>query len=244
MSTTTLPRPPRLPRWAKVTLGVLAVALLVAGAAAAWFVSTLLGLVQDVATDGRVQPGDARVVAAREQAERDLSDVLDDLVRDRPEQVLARTSVSACERGQDNWKVKDDYDLYCGQGDGVLLRAEPGRLRDDALALHEQLLAQGWTPSPSPRDRDTGLRGLPAALEAEPQTPPGSATGARYLRGTTELVVVRVEPGDDVFFGHPYSTAQWDVPRRSDVDTAGLGTTVPEGSYGLALALSAEYFRE
>lgn len=248
MSTTTLPRPPRVPRWARVTLAVLGVVLVVAGAAAAWFVSMLVGLVEDVAASDRVQPDDARVVAAQEVAERDLSAELAGLTLGRSDEVLARTSVSDCKEGQHNWKVDEDYDLYCGQGSAVLLRGEPERFRDEAIALHERLLAQGWTPTPSHLDGETELRGIPAAVavrwDGKVGATPATVSGAGYARGGTRLVVGWLDAGGRLTPGHPFSAAAWDVPRRVDVGNDHLGTAVPAGSYGVGLLLSTEYFRE
>jgi hypothetical protein len=250
MATTTLPRPPRVPRWAKITLGVLGVVLVVAGAAAAWFVSMLLGGIDDLVTGGRVQADDARVVAAREGAERDLGAELAELLRGTSGGTLARTSVSRCVPGQHNWKVNDDYDLYCGQGEAVVVRGEMAGFRSDALALHEHLQAQGWVAAPGYDERDPAVRGIAAVVAerwdpvAHDPPPLPELYGGSYSRDGTTLVVSWVAPADPLSPEHPFYAAEWDLPGGGAVGNDRLGTAVPAGSYGTVVRLSTEYFRE
>lgn len=209
MTTTTLPPTSRFPRWAKVTLVVLAGILVPCGFALAWLVVALSGGIDDLLS-GRVSGDDAQVVAAREVAERDLTAELDALTSSLPagDPVVAHTSESDCVAGQHNWKIDDDFDLYCTHGRAALLAADGvDTFRADAIAVHDALVADGWSADSGVQLAGPVEAGIPALLQeywdADPASDPGDLPGASYDRGSSRLVVTWVTPGSVGSIGSP-----------------------------------------
>lgn len=149
MTLTALPAPPRTPRWAKVTLVVLTLVLVPCGAVLMWLAVSFAGGLGDFVAGYSPDPDDAQVVEARGRGEQHVATELADLAPAASAALGASTQLGQatgddCVVGQHNWKVDDDFDLYCTHGRAVVLPGDPARFREDALALHALLEADGW----------------------------------------------------------------------------------------------------
>ncbi len=240
-------------RWPLVVLAgaVVAVVLVVV------FITWWSAMTPDGARgDGRPQPGDARVVAARQAATPRTAAVLREaldgpVASTLPATALAAAQTSSCLEGQHNWKVQNDVDLTCTLTDAVLV--DGGALAtfgDDMTALHDAFLAAEWTA--------TGTQDLPALLtgywddrERILRDNPGFAypadmPGAEYAGPDGATVTIGWEqqrPGADA--GTPeVPRIAWTAPDGSAVTDDDLAAMVPDGRYALVVTTSHTYFAE
>lgn len=248
--TTTLPPRSRFPLWAKVTLGVLFAVLLVCGFFVAWLVVALSGGIDDVLS-GRVDADDERVVAAREAAERDLAAEAGELPSAGA--AVAQSSHDECVVGQHNWKIDEDFDLECTHARGLVLPPDDvDGFREEATALHETLVADGWAADSGSAASGPSAPGIPDVLQEywdarasfpNPDYGPGDLPSATYVRGSTRLAVTWLAPGSYTSIGYPMRDAAWQTAQGNR--TGGeLRNVVPAGSYAPVLALGTLYFRE
>ena len=250
------PAPPRMPLWTKVTLVVLAAVLVPSGALVMWFLVAFSGGLDDL-IGSTPEPDDARVVEAREHGEQHVSGELADVVPAASAALggstqLGQATGDECVVGQHNWKIDDDFDLYCTHGRGVVLRGDPARFREDALALHAALVADGWVAGSGTSDM-TVPSGIPRAVteywDARADFPgevysPADLPSADYVRGSSRLLVQWVEAGADTSVGHPLYESTWESTTGRTVAPRDAGQLVPSGDYGTTLVVSTEYFRD
>ena len=247
--------PPRMPRWTKVVLALLAAVLVPCGAVVMWLVLAFSGGVDDL-IGSSPQPDDAHVVEAREQGEQHVAADLADVVTTASGAVngstrLGQATGDQCVAGQHNWKIDDDFDLYCTHGQGAVLNGDPARFREDALALHDALTADGWLPGGGTTDL-TLSTGVPAVITEYwdaratygPEYGPAELPAADYVRGSSRLLVRWVEPGSVTSVGYPLADASWDAATGRTTTAGDAGALVPAGAYGTVLVVSTEYFRD
>ena len=244
------PAPPRIPRWTKVTLVVLAAVLVPCGAVVMWLVISLTGGFDDFVDRYEPLPDDPHVVEAREHGEAHVAAELDGVVPAASAALgggsrLGQAAGDECVTGQHNWKIDNDYDLYCTHGSGVVLQGDLDRFREHALALHATLEQDGWVAGTGGTGGIAGVVGeywdARAAL-ADPGYSPADLPVADYVRGDSLLLVQWVEPGEHSSAAYPLGPVAWQPTGGGRPVEAGL--LVPPGSYGTALVVSTEYFRD
>lgn len=135
----------RLPRWAKVLLVLLSIAVVAVLAVVALFVWALSG-----GWDGlrpTASADDRRVVTARRAAGDELSELTSrTLDAAAPGRELARIRFDDCQQGQNNWKRHDGYTLRCELAESVVLSATDVDVTTAGRRLDRALRAAGWRP--------------------------------------------------------------------------------------------------
>ncbi len=230
-------------------------ALVVVGFLAAIYIS-LSGGIDDLFRGDPPREGDPEVVDARQAAAADLA--ADD-ARTRPAlravtagRLVGGGSVHpACQVGQHNWKIDDDFDLLCRLTHLSVVGADSrAGFEDEMRELHEQLLAEGW------QERRSGgkMRGLPMVIEdywrelAGGDYTPDRLPPASYERSVDDRVhaleVSWAERGSDTGRITYYDDAA-DLQHAdgSPATTRQLLSTIPTGGYAVVLSETVEYFR-
>lgn len=228
--------PPRRRRWLRVLLWALALTATLVTAAFVWLAAMLAGGLDDLLSPEGPTQDDAVVVQSGERAQRALAA--------EPLPVAPAVAVAEqrrCEEGQHNWKIDTDYDLSC-----VAFRTtvSPGgglpAFRTEALALHQRLVAEGWT------GQDLDLPLVVTAYWDRRATfragySPADLPTAGYVRGGVRLEVSFL--AGDEGLSPPVAEAE---PVFTGADGRPIQPTalVADGEYAVLLALSTEHFRE
>lgn len=234
----------RLPRWAKVVIGVVVAVVVLLAVAVVWFLAMLSGGIDDLFSTGGPSPDDKRVVEAREAHAELLATALDEVVSGRA--VVASADDASCREGQHNWKIDDPYDLSCSQRRIALVEGgDLDAFRADMEALDEALVADGWVSGWSSMDevltsywdqRDDILD-RNAGWDYPARMP-----GAGYERDGVQLSVSWVQPGQDSAAGTEHSDGvRWTTASGERVPPSVLPTRV-DGAYATALSVSGTYF--
>lgn len=231
------PAPPpvrrRRGRWLRVLLWVLGTVAVTVAALVLWFAAMLSGGWDDLLSPGGPTEDDAEVVAAGEQSLEELADV-----RLPVSPVAAVAQQQSCHAGQHNWKIDDEYDLSCVATRTTLSPGDVPAFREQALALHEQLVADGWTGD---------YAAVPAVLQdywdvlsSDRAYSPGDLPSAQYVRGELRLEVRWLSAGGRFPSEPSLSGAAYTAPDGAPVDPRGL---VSAEQYAVSLAVSTESFR-
>jgi hypothetical protein len=129
----------------------------------------------------------------------------------------------------------------------VVLPGDPVRFREDALALHAALEAEGWTAGSSIPGGISGVVGeyWDARAEfADAGYSPARLPSADYERGSSRLLVQWVEAGTPTSTGYPLYDAAWESPTGATAGPDDAGLLLPVGTYGTTLVVSTEYYRD
>jgi hypothetical protein len=239
MTQTVTPLPARPPvlrrRWVRVLLWTTGAVAAVVLALFLWFAAMLSGGWDDLLSPGGPSESDVEVVAAGEQA-------LEELARE-PLPVPGVSAVAAqqeCQVGEHNWKIDDDFDLSCVATRTTLSSGQVPAFREQALALHERLAADGWTIEhadiPSVLREYWDVRSSSGGAYA-----PGDLPPAGYVRGELRLEVRWLSaPGRFPYEPSPAGDAAFVAPDGQAVDPRSL---VSEDQYAASLTVSTESFR-
>jgi hypothetical protein len=222
--------------------------VVVLGGTFLWLWAAFGGGIDELLNGSGPDADDRRVVEARDRATDELlvgrgallASVTDPaLGSSRP---LATASGSDCEAGQHNWKIDDPYDLRCSAVDAVLVEGDEAAFREQALALHAALLDAGWTSG-----GDDAQWMIEQYWDQRATDDTGYGIGdlptASYFRDGLSLRVqwLDITNGQvDTAPVYPVVLETEDGPVPGE-DAAGLLTA---GRFGVALAVSTQYFEE
>lgn len=236
------PRPPR--RWLKPLLWAAAAAGLLWAAAAIGIAIVFGGGLDNLLSGPGPSASDPEVVAARTSGTRIADGAAlrsaDAALPGAP--TVGQGGNDGCSVGQHNWKIDDSYDLSCTTTRLRVMAAPAGTFREDMLAAHDRLLADGWEPA----GPGTGLPGV--VVDYWDQFA-GSSRGAVYSQkdlpspgytrdadgATLDLRVDWTEPGDGEF-SPDYDNTSYDPPAADVLGALG------GDEYGVVLSVSFRYF--
>ena len=174
------PQVRRALRWAA---GILGVVVLLGVAMIATLAAQFSGGWDEVFDTTKPLPNDPEVVAARKEGAARIDAESDRLIAEVVLPALAGGRVaqpaltgaealasdrgigldSGCEVGSHNWKQDDPYDLYCIEIRRTVLAGRESSFATDMTALHNALLADGWTP----REQGSALPARVAEAQAQ-----------------------------------------------------------------------------
>ena len=237
-------------KWWHVLLLVLGVGLagLIAFVAAVYV--SLIGGVDEIFRGDPPSEDDPQVVSAQQDAAGSLTESAGPLVQ----HVLGTHSGARlvaqglrrprCTQGQHNWKVDDDFDLVCDLEHLSVVVVDDPAFRDQTLALHDRLLADGW--------RDDGFSLVrvvtdywdspPRAGYSVDDLPEGRyADSGRVHRLRVDWV--ESDSGPDRIAYFPEEVDLRDM-RGARVTPTEVVRMVPESGHAIVLAESTEYFRQ
>ena len=227
----------------KVVGGVLGAAVLGVVLVVGWFVAAFSGGVDDLLDFDHPQPGDADVVAAEaaayDEVERGGDEVVATLADLGLRELGGGQVRQPCAIGRHDFKIDDDYDLSCSLSEVRVLEdpVTPASV-DSVVALDAALRAAGWRRvSPTDLEQDLGPD-TGGWVDVPPlrydRTVDGRSWGlvVDEARGTS--IGYQLGRGGDVRL----SQGEGEVSLESLV-----AQTSPTG-YGLAAAVSVEYYRD
>lgn len=185
MTLTVTPAPARPPvlrrRWVRVLLWTAGTVTALVAALFLWFAAMLSGGFDDLLSPGGPVETDREVVEAGAQAREELAAV------PLPVTTAAVAEEQQCEVGEHNWKIDDDFDLSCVTTRTTLSPVPAPVFREQALALHEELVRDGWTSEYG--DIPSVIREYWDVLAAEGDYAPGDLPSTTYARGELRLEV-------------------------------------------------------
>jgi hypothetical protein len=189
MTTTWYETPPRrkLPTWAKVLITLVLVCVVGLALFVAAVVVSLSGGLDDVLDVGKPTEDSRKVEKARDRAVPTVERQHAAVVRGLPgEDTGIRVSDDACDQGQHNWKVDDDYDLDCVLSRGTVLHVQ-GPLGAGDLTAAVAARLTGWVQEQPSYD-----------LRARPRWTFGGAADGQA--GVLEVALLEVPPGEVSFY--------------------------------------------
>ena len=222
-----------------------------------WLAAVFSGGLDDLLSAGRPEEGDARVVEVRERTRAALDEDRATLIDDVVEPTLGVGAVVAtgggghCAVGQHNWKIDDPYDLSCTELSAAVVVGDEALFRHQVLALHQRLVAAGWSPpdgqagadrsSLAARVRDSwDVRGSFGREGYGPADLPS----AEYARNGQALRVEWMGPEGDSALAFRWFEVELRTPDGRRVSNDGAASLVPSGGWGAALVLEDTSFEE